>query len=404
MKTKPRKIQKKIAELEIKNIPLAELASWDRNPREINKNNFKRLKRDLVEYSMLTPLIVDGRDMRTVLGGNMRLRALRDLAEELDITEVTCRVVHPRDDEEAIMIALKDNESFGRYIKIRLAELTSTIPQAQEIQITVKEIDIGRLQPLVVEEDEYSVPDDFESFVRRGDVWILGNHRLVCGDSTNSQTVELALDGNKSSMVFTDPPYGMNFGGSIDGDGKKSRNSKHRAIINDEAQDDEFLDAIMNIIKNYNAGAYYITYYRLGIREILNAMKRNDLPFRNMIIWKKNHINLSNSDYKSIYEPVILGWDHDYQPIFYGWGEEHEFFGEKGSSDVWDDESVSTVWNIDRTPRNDLHPTMKPIRLCGRAILNSTRMFDTVLDLFGGGRLNINCLRTNKKEMLDDRA
>lgn len=339
MGTKPQKI----AELEIKNIPLTQLVSWNKNPREINKNNFKRLKRDLVEYSMLTPLIVDGRDMRTVLGGNMRLRALRDLAEELDITEVTCRIVHPRDDNEAIMIALKDNESFGRYIKIRLAELTSTIPQAQEIQITVKEMDIGRLQPLTVEEDEYSVPDDLESFVRRGDVWTLGNHRLVCGDSTDPRIAELALDNKKSNMVFTDPPYGMNFGGSIDGDGKKSRNSKHRAIINDEAQDDEFLDAIMNIIKNYNTGAYYITYYRLGIREILNAMHRNDLPFRNMVIWKKNHINLSNSDYKSIYEPLILGWDYDYQPIFYGWGEEHEFFGEKGSRDVWDDEFVSKI-------------------------------------------------------------
>lgn len=99
MGTKPQKI----AELEIKNIPLTQLVSWNKNPREINKTNFKRLKRDLVEYSMLTPLIVDGRDMKTVLGGNMRLKALRDLAEELDITEVTCRVVHPRTNKKKML-------------------------------------------------------------------------------------------------------------------------------------------------------------------------------------------------------------------------------------------------------------------------------------------------------------
>ena len=95
---------------------------------------------------------------------------------------------------------------------------------------------------------------------------------------------------------------------------------------------------------------------------------------------------------------MILGWDFDYEPIFYGWGEEHKFFGEKGATDTWDIDGLTTVWEIDRTKKNTLHSTMKPIRLCGRAILNSTRMFETVLDLFGGsGSTLIACEQTGRK-------
>lgn len=349
-------MEKNIANLEIKTIPLTQLQGWDKNPREITDDNFRRLKRDLVKYAMLTPLIVDGRDMKTVLGGNMRLKALRELANEYNITTV------------------------GKYIKVKLAELTQRIPEAQEVQISIKEIEIERLKPIEPEEDDYEPPEDLEPMAQKGDLWILGEHRLVCGDSTDPEVVKLVLDNEKSNMVFTDPPYGMGFEGSIGGDGKKGYNSKHGKIINDDAPDDDLLDGMINNIKQFNKGAFYITYWRLGIRTILNALARNNLPFRNMIIWHKNHLNLSNSDYKSLYEPMILGWDYDYEPVFYGWGEEHKFFGEKGAT------------------KNTLHSTMKPIRLCGRAILNSTRMFETVLDLFGGsGSTLIACEQTGRK-------
>lgn len=163
-------MEKNIANLEIKTIPLTQLQGWDKNPREITDDNFRRLKRDLVKYAMLTPLIVDGRDMKTVLGGNMRLKALRELADEYNITTVTCNIVHPADDNEAIMMALKDNESFGKYIKVKLAELTSNIAEAQEIQISIREIEIERLKPREPEEDDYEPPEDLEPMVERGDL------------------------------------------------------------------------------------------------------------------------------------------------------------------------------------------------------------------------------------------
>ena len=387
-----------LANLEIKEISLSKLQGWDKNPRDISDDNFRRLKRDLVKYAMLNPLIVDGRDGATVLGGNMRLKALRELADEYKIETVTCNIVHPKDDAEAIMIALKDNEAFGKYIKIKLAELTIDIPEAQEIQISIKNIEIERLRPIEPEEDEYEEPEDLPKYVKQGDLWYLGDHKMLAGSSTERDNLLKLMENERSHMVFTDPPYGMGFKGSIGGDGKLGFNSKHGTIINDEAPDEDLLDGMMQMIKEFNKGAFYITYWRLGIRTILNALARNDLPFRNLIIWKKNHLNLSNSDYKSIYEPMILGWDHDYEPIFYGWGDEHNYFGEKGATDVWDIDGPTTVWEIDRTKKNTLHSTMKPIRLCGRAILNSTRMFETVLDLFGGsGSTLIACEQTKRK-------
>ena len=109
------------------------------------------------------------------------------------------------------------------------------------------------------------------------------------------------------------------------------------------------------------------------------------MKWRNLIIWQKGHLTLSNSDYKSTYEPIIYGWVDDYLPIVYGWNEEHRFYGEKGAVDNWQlDSGLQSIWEITRTHINDLHPTMKPVALCERAILNSSKRGQVVLDLFGG--------------------
>lgn len=180
-------------------------------------------------------------------------------------------------------------------------------------------------------------------------------------------------------MVFTDPPYLMNYKGAIDGDG--NCNKRHEVIKNDnlsKKEGDEFLDKINQMIKTYCKGAFYITFYRLGIDRYFNSMERVGLKYRNLIIWAKNHLNLSNSDYKALYEP-----------IFYGWVNEHNFYGIKGETDIWE---------INRTKINDLHPTMKPIELCARAIKNSSLENNIVLDLFGGsGSTLIACEQLDRK-------
>ena len=135
-----------------------------------------------------------------------------------------------------------------------------------------------------------------------GDIWVLGNHRLMCGDSTDQGSVALLMGGKKANMCFTDPPYLMDFTGGIHADGSKSFNSKHGVIKNDKMSKEDgnkFLDAINLNIKNFVDGAFYITFYRLGINQYYASLERIGLNCRSLIIWDKGNHTLSNSDYKT---------------------------------------------------------------------------------------------------------
>lgn len=224
-----------------------------------------------------------------------------------------------------------------------------------------------------------------------GDIWILGNHRLICGSSTESATVHAVLSAagvERADMVFTDPPYLMDFRGSLKGDGSKSANGKHKPIANDKlgkSEGEAFLQAVTANISRYCSGSWYICFYRLGIDWLFDAIKASNIKWRNLIIWQKGQLTLSNSDYKSTYEPIIYGWEDDYLPVMYGWNDDHKFYGPKGEIDNWKlEEGLLSIWEISRTRHNDLHPTMKPVALCERAIRNSSRLHQVVLDLFGG--------------------
>ena len=217
--------------------------------------------------------------------------------------------------------------------------------------------------------DEDDVPEvDFGNIVTvEGDVWLLGDHRLMCGDSTSIDAVEKLMPEKLANMIFTDPPYLMDFTGGIHADGSKSYNAKHGAIKNDKMskeEGDQFLDDINTIIKMKVDGAFYITFYRLGINQYYDSFERTGLQCRSLIVWDKGNHTLSNSDYMSMYEPM-----------FYGWVNNHKFYGGKNGMDIW---------RIKRTAKNELHPTMKPVELVEKAILDGSQVNGVVLDLFGG--------------------
>ena len=173
----------------------------------------------------------------------------------------------------------------------------------------------------------------------------------------------------------------MDFSGGIHADGTKSFNASHGKIKNDkmsEGDGDAFIDEINANVLLFCKGAFYITFYRLGIGRYFESLKRVGLQCRSLIIWEKGNHTLSNSDYMSRYEP-----------IFYGWVESHNFYGGNNGVDVW---------NINRTKKNELHPTMKPVELCVRAILDASRKSESVLDLFlGSGTTIIACEKTNRR-------
>ena len=175
------------------------------------------------------------------------------------------------------------------------------------------------------------------------------------------------MNGVKADMVFTDPPYLMGFTGNVHSDGSKSFNAKFGAIKNDKMSREDGDKFILNIFKNiqkFNKGAYYVCFYRLGLDYIFRALDKLNNQYKALIIWNKGNHTLSNSDYMSKYEPIVYGWFND-----------HLFYGDRSNFDIWD---------IQRTQKNDLHPTMKPIALCSKAIENSSKKEDIVLDLFGG--------------------
>jgi len=347
-------------------VKISEVKVNPNNPRLIKDDKFAKLVqsiKDLPQMLAIRPIVVNT-DM-VVLGGNMRLKACK----EAGLKEVPIIIADNLTEEQQREFLIKDNVSGGEWDWQMLANDWDTE------QLNDWGLDIPNFEPeqiLEAVEDDYEVPDGgIETDIVLGDLFEIGEHRLLCGDSTDSDAVARLMNGKKADMVFTDPPYLMDFQGNISWDEKNGTqptyNAKHDSIKNDKMSKEDgenFLDAINANIQLFCVGAFYITFYRLGIDKYFASMNRTGLQCRSLIIWEKGNHTLSNSDYMSRYEP-----------IFYGWVDKHIFYGGKNGMDVW---------QIDRTKKNDLHPTMKPIPLCEKAISDASKINDKVLDLFLG--------------------
>lgn len=351
-----------------------DLIPFDKNPRQLSIKQKADLEKSLKKFGLVEIPVINTDN--TIIAGHQRLKILQLLDKGYEGIDVRFpnRRLNKKEVEEYNVRSNKNTGDWDYDILANEFELDDLLEWGfTEDELAGFEDDVEEVEPMA--------PNPKSVISQRGEIYRLGKHRLMCGDSLKSTDVKLLMGNIKSDMVFTDPPYGMDFSGSVHGDGKKSQNAKYGKIKGDAKPDDQFLNDFVSILKEFNQGAFYITYWRLGIDTLMNALTRGKLKWRSLIIWRKNNFTLSNSDYKSRYEPVVFGWADDYEPILYGWAEEHDFVGRKGSDDIWE---IPTVWDIDRTQVNELHPTMKPIALCARAIYNSSRKGQVVLDLFGG--------------------
>lgn len=364
------------------------LIPYARNSRTHSEAQVAQIAASIREFGFTNPVLVDGDG--GIIAGHGRVLAARKLGLE---TVPTIRIDYMTEAQKRAYI-IADNKlalNAGWDEELLALELGELADMGFDLGLTgfsegeLAGLRIGPADEVEGLTDEDEVPEPLPNPVSVvGDVWQLGPHRVMCGDSLSASDLDRLMQGKLADMVWTDPPYLMDFTGAIDGQG--NTRSKHRAIANDKlgkAEGEKFLRDFTAQLRAWCQGAWYITFYRLGIDRMFDALKANGLKWRNLIIWKKNHLNLSNSDYKSIYEPMIVGWADDYQPIFYGWNMEHPWYGTKGETDVWE-VSLPSVWEIDRTKKNDLHPTMKPVELITRSIQNSTRAGEVVLDFFGG--------------------
>ena len=360
---------------------ISSLIPYARNSRTHSDEQIAQIAASIKEFGWTNPILVDGDN--GIIAGHGRLSAARKLGHEevpvielKDLTE-TQRKAYIIADNRLALNAGWDNEM----LTIELNDLLADGFALDLLGFDPKEID-ALLEPEVVEglTDEDAVPEiPEEPKTKLGDIYQLGNHRLMCGDSTSIDAVDKLMP-EIANMIFTDPPYLMDFTGGIHSDGSKSFNAKHGSIKNDkmsEKEGDDFLDAINSVITSKVDGAFYITFYRLGINKYFASMERTGLKCRSLVIWDKGNHTLSNSDYMSMYEPM-----------FYGWVNNHKFYGGKNGMDIW---------RIKRTAKNDLHPTMKPVELVEKAVLDGSAVNGIVLDLFGGsGTTIIACEKHNR--------
>ena len=346
---------------------ISEIKPNPNNPRIIKDDKFKKLVKSIQDFPKmmeLRPMVINADNI--VLGGNMRLKALKELGYK-EIPDTWVKRADELTEDEQRRFIISDNVGFGEH-DWEVLKSEWDVQELEEWGLDIPDEWGEEKEVLEAKEDDFDVPEGgIETDIVLGDLFEIGEHRLLCGDSTDSDSVAKLMNGEKADMVFTDPPYLMDFTGGIHADGSKSFNSKHGGIKNDKMSDsdgDDFLDAINSNIILFCKGAFYISFYRLGIDKYFASMKRAGLQYRALIIWNKGNHTLSNSDYMSKYEP-----------IFYGWVDEHNFYGGNNGMDIWD---------IARTGKNDLHPTMKPIPLCEKGISDGSKQGDKVLDLFLG--------------------
>lgn len=363
-------------------MPVERLIPYARNPRN-NAAAIDSVKASIAEFGFRQPIVVD--EKMVVIVGHTRLEAAKVLGLKL----VPVHVAEGLSPAQARAYRLMDNRSHenaewdDELLKLEFGDL-----QLDAFDLGLTGFDENELSELLSDAtatgltDEDEVPEAPETPVtRQGDLWLLGEHRLLCGDATVLADVERLMEGGLADMTFTDPPYNVDYANP----GKTKTGGKDRRILNDALGSDfqQFLqDACFNML-SVTKGACYVCMSSSELHTLQRAWLEAGGKWSTFIIWAKNAFTLGRSDYQRQYEPILYGWKA---------GSDHFWCGARDQGDVW---------NIDRLRINDLHPTMKPVELVERAIRNSSKTRDIVLDLFGGsGSTLIACEKAGRQSRL----
>jgi len=356
--------------MQVAKVKINSIKTNPKNPRLIKDDKFKKLVNSIKEFPQmleLRPIVVDENNI--ILGGNMRHKA----CIEAGLKEVYIVQAKDLTEQQKDEFIVKDNVGFGEWDWDILANEWDT-DKLENWGLDLP-LDVS-VQELEAEEDNYEIPNEITTDIVLGDLFEIGEHRLLCGDSTDSDQVAKLMNGQKADMVFTDPPYNVDFKGQdlsnttkdgIEILGHKGANSKHDKIKNDSMPDDKFVDFMKEVLSNvtlFNKGAWYFSFCDLKLDLLLTPLKEMGFNWKSIIIWKKNQATLSGKDYKSRYEPIVYGCP------------ENSFYGERYKQE--------DIWEFQRTLKNDLHPTMKPIPLIENALNNSSKEGMNILDLFLG--------------------
>ena len=338
------------------------------NPRIIKDDKFKKLIKSIQEFPEmleLRPIVVDSN--MVVLGGNMRLKA----CIAAGLKEVPIIVADQLTDEQKGEFIIKDNVGFGEWDW----DLLANEWDVESLTDWGLELPFDNTPVLEAEEDDYEAPSEIKTDIVLGDLIEIGNHRLLCGDSTDSDAVARLMDGEKADMVFTDPPYNVSYEGKTK-DALTIQNDK--MSIKDFSK---FLSSVFSVLYlNSKEGSPIYVFGPIEDGTFLNAFNESGFKLQSILIWLKNTIVLGRKDYHYKHEPILYGWKE---------GAAHKWYGGRDKQ---------TVFECNKPPRNGEHPTMKPIELCEFYINNSTQNNNIIIDAFlGSGSTMVAAHQLNRK-------
>ena len=344
-----------------------ELIPYINNSRTHSEEQVNQIVASINEFGFTNPLLIDEKD--NIIAGHGRLLA----SKKLKMEEVPCIVLSGLTEAQKKAYIIADNKMAlnagwdDELLKIELENLKELDFDLELTGFDVDELDdiLGTEEEKEVVEDDFEIEVPEEPKAKLGDIYQLGSHFLMCGDSTKEEDVAKLMNGVKADMVFTDPPYGVDY---------KGINNDDRSGL------EELLDKSFNNMKNNcNEGSSIYCFHSDRCADIFNNIFRKYCHFSSMIIWKKPSLVLSQTDYQSIHEPCLYGWFDNGN---------HNFYGDRKQISVWE-------YNRENT---EGHTTPKPVKLICNALNNSSKENNYILDLFGGsGSTLIACEQLNRK-------
>lgn len=367
--------------MNIQKIKIDKLIPATYNPRKNLKPSdaeYVKIKNSIEKFGFVSPLVIN-KDM-TVIGGHQRLKVLK----EMGIVEVECIIVDlDKTNEKALNIAL--NKIQGDWDEEKLEALLQEL-KLEDFDTNLTGFDFDEVDEILKDvngskEDDFDVDSAYEEIeepiTKPGDVWILGKHRLMCGDSAQKEDVMRLMNNQDADMLLTDPPYNVDYVG---------KTSEALKIKNDNMSDNQFYEFLKKVFENMysvtkEGASIYVFHADTEGLNFRKAFKDVGYKLAECLIWKKDCFVMGRQDYQWQHEPILYGWKE---------GAAHHFIN---------DRTQSTILEFDRPRQSSLHPTMKPIDLVARLLKNSSKENDKILDLFGGSgstiiaaeQLNRNC-------------
>lgn len=357
-------------------VEINKLVPYVNNARTHSPEQINKLRSSLREFGFINPVIID-RDYG-IIAGHGRVIAAR----EEGIDKVPCVFVDHLTEAQKKAYIIADNRmalDAGWDEELLRVEIEALQAEAFDVSLTgfdEKEItDLFKDTQAEVKDDDYDLTAALEkaAFVKKGDVWVVGRHRLVCGDATNAEDVDKLCEGKRVNLILTDPPYGVSF-----------KSASGLTIQNDSMKNEEFYSFLLSAFKNMVShldpgGSAYVFHADTEGLNFRRAFIDAGLHLAGCCIWVKNSLVLGRSDYQ---------WQHE--PVLYG-------FLKNGKHQWYSDRKQTTIWNFDKPKRNENHPTSKPLDLLSYPLKNSTQENAIALDTFGGsGSTLMACELTNR--------